>query len=166
MKTHYLTFVVGVLLLFCFNGTKAQTNQSKLDQIELCKQWIGYWKAEIGKETTFIIDCKSFYSGYEFYLKQETRGKIIFEQKSLMGYDQKNNRFIESAINSGSKDIILFAMWFTSENKCEEILLNDVTNPEKAMYKWIFEFKSPELLTWKDVGDNKVTNTYTFHREI
>jgi len=129
------------------------------------KQWIGIWKAEIGKDTTFIIDCKSFNKGLEFYIKKETKGKIIVDWKTLVGYDKNNDKLIEAEIYGNNPAMLLYSLWFTSANKCEEILLKDVVNPDKATNKWAFEFKSPDLLIWTDLINNKSTNTYTFHRE-
>lgn len=165
MKAIRLITMIVVLLLSYSSVILAQTTQTKLNQVELFKQWIGYWKAEIGKDTTFIIDCKSFYNGFEFYLKVETKGKIMFEQKTLMGYDKKNDKLIECAINNSSKDIMLYALWYTSTDKCEEILLDDIANPEKASIKYEGEFKTPDLLIWKEVVNDKTTWMYTLHRE-
>jgi len=165
MRALCLTLVIAVLLLFSSNLIQAQTTLTKLNQVELMKQWIGIWKAEIGKDTTFIIDCKSFNKGLEFYIKKETKGKIIVDWKTLVGYDKNNDKLIEAAIYGNNPAMLLYSLWFTSANKCEEILLKDVVNPDKATNKWAFEFKSPDLLIWTDLVNNKSTNTYTFHRE-
>ncbi len=156
--------VIDGFLLICLSEIQAQTTQTGLNQMELMNQFIGTWKCEIGKDTLFLMECKSFYNGFDFYLKRETEGRIIFEQKTLMGYDKESDKILESAINNSSKQIILMVAWFTSVNKCEEVLFKDIANPDKAKYKWIFEFKSPDLLIWMDVVNNKPTNTYTFHR--
>jgi hypothetical protein len=165
MKTFYSTTIVAALLSIFTTYLQAQTTQTKLDNLELMKKWIGNWKAEIAKDTTFIIECKTFYNGYEFYLKTETKGKKLFEQKTLLGYDKKTDKLIESAINNISPEIIIMVLWYTSLNKCEEILIEDIASPDKAKYKWTYEFKSPEMFIWTDIVNNKATNNYTFHRE-
>lgn len=165
MKTFCSTTLIVVSLFVCSNASQAQITEAKLNQVELFKQWIGNWKAEIDKDSTFIMECKSFYNGYEFYLKIETKGKIIFEQKTLMGYDKTRDKFIEVAINNSNSDIDFMACWFTSAKRCEEFFLKDIPNPEKATEKWVFEFKSPDLLIWTEIGNSKTTGTYTFHRE-
>ena len=165
MKTFFVTIMIAAFLLLNSNGITAQTNVTKLNQIELFKQWTGNWIAEIGSDTTFLMECKSFHNGYEFYLKIETKGNIMWEQKTLMGYDKKSDKLIESTIASSSPDIILMACWFTSANKCEEVLLEDVSNYEKANLKWEFEFKSPDLLIWTEIVNNKAANAYTFNRD-
>lgn len=165
MKTICSTILIVVFLLLCSNAAHAQTIEAKLNQVELFKQWIGDWKAEIDKDSAFIMECKPFYNGYEFYLKIETKGKIVFEQKTLMGCEKAKDKFIEVAINNSNSDIELMACWFTTEKRCEEVYLKDISNPEKATEKWVFEFKSPDLLLWTEIGNSITTGTYAFHRE-
>jgi hypothetical protein len=52
--------MIAVFLLFSLNGLQAQTSQTKLDQVKLMKQFIGTWKCEMGKDTTWTIECKSY----------------------------------------------------------------------------------------------------------
>lgn len=164
MKSFCSTILIVVFLLFCPNASQGQITGAKLNQVELFKQWIGNWQAEIDKDSTFMMECKPFYNGYEFYLKIETKGKIIFAEKILMGYDKTKDKFIEFVINSNS-DITHMACWFTSAIKCEEVLIKDISDPEKATEKWIYEFKSPDLLVWTEIGNGKTTGTYVFHLE-
>ena len=55
MKTIRLTTIFAVFLLFCVSGVQAQTTETKLNQVELYKQFIGTWKCAL---------CH----GYDFYL--------------------------------------------------------------------------------------------------
>lgn len=165
MKTFLLTAMVGVLLLIYSNGIQAQTTQPKFNQVELFKQFVGTWKGEMGKDTTFLMEMKSFYDAFECYLKTETKGEILIEEKTVIGYDKKNDKLIESGILNSSPDIMIWAIWFISKNKCQQVLLEDISNPEKAIYKWTFELPSPDLFIWTNIKNNKTTGTYTFHRE-
>jgi hypothetical protein len=165
MKTFCLTTMIAVFLIFCTNGIQAQTTQTKLNHVELFKQLTGIWKGEMGKDTTFFMEIKSFYNGFETYLKTETKGKIVLEEKTIMGYDKKSDKLIESGIINNSPEVILWALWFTSTNKCEEVLFEDISNPDKAILKWIFELPSSDLFVWTSLKNNKTTGTYTFHRE-
>ena len=119
----------------------------------------------MGKDTIGTLICKSFYNGFDFYFKIEPKGKIVFEEKTHTGYDEKYDKLIKLWVQSEKPQFGIVAVWFTSPNVCEEVLYEDISNPDKAKYKWIFEFKSPDLLTWKDVVNNKVINIYTFYRE-
>jgi hypothetical protein len=157
--------MIVVTLLFCSNGIQAQNTQTQLNQVELMKQFIGIWKAEMGKDTIFIMEGKTFGKGLEFYWKTDTKGKIISEGKSIMGYDKINNRIIEPQIWDSSPNIILWSGLFTSSNKYEAILLKDIANPEKATLKWEYEFKSPDLLVCTYIVNKKTTATYTLNRK-
>jgi hypothetical protein len=111
MKISLLTTLLASLLL-CTNGIQAQTTQTKLNQVELMKQFIGTWKSETN-DTTYIIEDKHYGDGHEVYMKNETKGKIIWEQKSLIGYDKKNDMLIEAMIEHNSPNITLFSIRFS-----------------------------------------------------
>jgi len=112
---------IAVFLFIGIIGMKAQTTQTKLNQFELVKQFIGIWKAEMVRDTSWIMEYKSFGNGMEFYLTAETKGTIIFELKTLMGYDKYRDKLIEFGIVKSSPEIKHYEGWFTSANKCEEV---------------------------------------------
>jgi hypothetical protein len=85
------TIIALFLLIISSNEIDVQTNKPKLNQLELDMQFIGTWKVEASKDTIITIECKSIYNGnaVETYYKTETKGEIIFEEKSLLGYNKK-----------------------------------------------------------------------------
>jgi hypothetical protein len=165
MVKNRMLIIIGMIILFHSSIALAQITQPKLNHAELMKQFLGNWQTELGKDTLGTLICKSFYNGFDFYFKIESKEKIIFEEKTLTGYDEKYDKLIKLWVQSEKPEFGLVAVWFSSPKVCEEVLFEDISYPDKAKNKWIFEFKSPDLLTLKDVVDNKVTNTYTFHRE-
>lgn len=165
MKAFSEATMITVFLLLCYNGIHAQTNQIKFNQFELFKQFVGTWKGEMGKDTAFIMEMKSFHDAFECYVKTETKGRITMEEKTLVGYDKKKDLLIEAGVLNNSPEIILWALWFKSPTKCEEVLLDDIPNPEKAIYRWTFELPTPDLFIWTSIVNNKITGTYTFYRE-
>jgi len=60
-----------------------------LNQVELFKQMIGTWKAEIARDTFYLAQYKPFGNGLEGNIKIVTGGKKIMEGKVLLGYDKK-----------------------------------------------------------------------------
>lgn len=162
MKSFYRISIIALFLLLLINGVRAQTTQPKLNQVELMKQFTGTWKSETN-DTTYIIEDKPYGDGHEVYMKNETKGKIIWEEKSLIGYDKKNDKLIESEINNINPNIRLYSIWFTSTNKFVAILFEDTSNPEKTTLS-NYEFKSPDLLIETDVKNNKTIGTHTYHR--
>jgi hypothetical protein len=163
MKTFYLTTVIVVFLLCCTNGIQAQTTQTKLNQVELMRQFLGTWKSELVQDTIWTGEGKSFGNGMELYFKAETKGKMVSEMKSLMGYDKKNDKLIEVDLMKGS-DIMVYAFWFKLKNTCIEIPYEYIANPEKAPIKWDIEFKSPDLFVQTMTKDNKIVQVMTFKR--
>jgi hypothetical protein len=164
MKTFCLTTAIVVLLLLTTNGIQAQTTQTKLNQVELMKQFLGAWKSEMVQDTIWTGEGRSFGTGMELYFKGETKGKMVSEMKSLMGYDKKNDKLIEVDLMKGS-DIMVYAFWFNLKNTCIEIPYEYIANPEKAPIKWDIEFKSPDLFVQTMTKDNKIVQVMTFKRE-
>ena len=164
MKKFCLTAIIVTSLLLSPNNIHSQTTLKGLNQIELFKQFTGVWKGEMGKDTIFTMEIKSFYDGFETYVKTETKGKLVLEEKALMGYDKKSDKYFCARIWKDKPDIILFAFWFTSENTCERIPFEYISNPEQAPIKTIYEFKSPDSVTKTDFEKNKPVKTYTGFR--
>ena len=52
MKIFCLTISIAVFLLVLLNGLQAQTTTTKLNQVELLKQFLGTWKSEMVNDTT------------------------------------------------------------------------------------------------------------------
>jgi hypothetical protein len=157
--------MIAVFPLICSNELQAQTTQTELNQMELMKKFLGTFKGEAGKDTTFIMVGKSLWKGLEFYWKTETKAKILSEGKSIMGYDKTNERIIESQIWNYSRNIILWSGLFITANKYEAILLKEISTPEKATEKWEYEFKSPDMLICTYIINGKTIGTYNLNKE-
>ena len=166
MRAILLSTMVVIFLLFCTNRIQAQTTQTKLNQVELMKQYIGTWKKDIGKDTTVIFEVKSFKNeGLEIKSKTINKGKIIYEGRSLQGYDKKSDKYINVGIEEEYPPAISFySIWFSSENICELSFDVGLSNPEKVTIKSKIEFKSTDLFIQTVTENNKVILTYTITR--
>ena len=136
----------------------------ELNQVELFKQILGTWKAEIAKDTFYIAQYKWFATGMEGTIKIVTKGKTITEGRAIIGYDKKSDKFFETDLIEGS-DIMVYGIWFTSKNTCTEIPWKDISNPENTPVTWKYELKTPDLFIWNTVENNKTTISYNVHRE-
>jgi hypothetical protein len=143
---------------------KASETPKELNQAELFKQMIGTWKAEIARDTFYIAQYKPFGNGMEGNIKIVTGGKKIMEGNVLLGYDKKNDKFVETDLVQGS-DIMLYGIWFTSKSTLTEVPWEDILNPEKTPVIWKYEIKSPDLFVWNNIENNKTTFSYNFHRQ-
>lgn len=164
MRALSLTTMIAVFLSLYTNGElQAQTTQTKLNQVELMKQFLGSWKCEIAKDTIEYTDLKSYGTGLYADFKHVTKDKIFLEGKQLYGYDSKMDKFILSVLIKGI-DIQLIAMWFTSKNVCVVYYYRDISNLEKAPFKVEIEFKSPNIMSFKTIVNNNIIKTDTFIR--
>lgn len=161
MKPYSLYISVIFSLLFYTSGVQAQTTETKLNQVELMRQFIGTWK-NVDNDTIYIWECKSFGSALEFTIKTETKGKVTIDAKSLLGYDKENDRLIEAVIENNSSDISLCPCWFTSANSFTQILWKDIAEPEKASLKWVIEFKTPDSFVITEIKDNMKGKPHTY----
>jgi hypothetical protein len=156
--------VLVVFLMLCSNGIQAQTTQTKLNQIELHKQFLGNWKCELGKDTSCIFEIVPFSAGFELTRKFITKGTIFDMWKELSGYDKKNDKFIGVQLKKSSTTAYLTVTWFTANNICESIPFKDLSDPEKAAVKWTWELKSSDQATMTTTRNAKVVSTVTYTR--
>lgn len=164
MRAFCLTTMIALCLIHSDNGIQAQTTQTKLNQVELGKQFLGTWKAEIAKDTFNIWDQKLFGTGMEATIKIVTKEITITQGKAIVGYDHKSDKLIEADLleNSG---ITLYAFWFTSKSSCMQIPYRYISDPEQAPSKTIFEFKTPDLFIETCIQNNNVVAVYENNRE-
>jgi hypothetical protein len=151
-------------LLQSANKLQTQPNQTELNQAELMKQFVGTWK-NVGKDTIFVWECKSFGNTLELTIKTETKGKVTINAKSLMGYDKENDRLIEAVIDPESPEIYLCPCWFSSKTSFTQILWKDIADPEKADFKWAIEFINSDSFVITQIKNNKKGEPYTYLRE-
>jgi len=163
MKRFYSFVAAFSFLIVIPNLVNAQTNQPQLNQIELFKQLIGSWTAEMGKDTTVFWEAKLFGTGIEDYMEFITKGKGYLKIKGLFGYDKESDKIIEATVLYGS-DIISNAYWFTSENKCKGVPFKYLSNPENSVLRWEIEFKTPDMWVVTSLEDNKAIEIDTLYR--
>lgn len=156
MKKNYLTVIIALIFITGANILQAQATLTKLNQIELIKQFIGNWKGETGKDTTAFWEIKSNGTGIECNFKYVTKDKTIMEGNQLWAYDPKVEKFIYVAGNS--------ALWFTSKNKSIFVQTSEMADPDKATSKLEMEFKSPDVFLQRSIVNNNIVKTDTYHR--
>lgn len=153
------------------NGVESSVRQhakntetsKELNQVELMKQMVGYWKLEMAKDTSVFFDIKNYGTGLEGYVKFVTKGKTYSEAKQLWGYDKKIDKYTVSFLIKGM-DMENLAFWFISKNKFEVMPLSDITNPEMASWKYEGELKSPDMYIETLIVNNKSVKTETYTR--
>lgn len=156
--------MIVVTLLLCSNGIQAQTTQTKLDQVEFMKQFIGSWTAEYGKDTILNFNARPFGKGSERDWTLSTKGKIFDSGKMLFGYDQVNDKIIEAMLSKSSPNLIINVWWATSETTSEGVPQKDISNPKNAVFRFSCVVKSPDVFILTYFSNNKLVGTYTYTR--
>ncbi|MEI6140971.1 MAG: hypothetical protein WCP85_17005 [Mariniphaga sp.] len=165
MKTlYFIAMMIGLHMSVIIKPIQAQTTQNKLNQIELMKQFLGTWQAQMGKDTVQVDEFTAFGSGIVGTIKNITKGKVISSTKELWGYDQKNDKIIFAMLWESSPEISLWAYWFTSKNTCEGVSYQDLSNPEKAILKYKMVIKSSDSYVLTMLQNNKPVAESTFKR--
>jgi len=113
----------SISILLCFSllscisqNLFSQSAENELDQVELMKQFIGKWAAEVGKDSTWLWEITPSNNGYvhAFYLK--VKGKTVETMPGIIGFGSEyktTNMFILYQDGFISRDI----GGFVSDNK-------------------------------------------------
>jgi len=139
---------------------KIEMVSKELNHYDL-KQSVGTWKCEVNKDTTYFRDFKSYGTGFVTDLKVITKGKTINEWIISFGYVKEIDKYV---VTSKGQDVQVYVSWFTSKNKMLIIPYGDIVNPEKASWKMIDEYLSPDKFVETSLVNNKLVKTCTFTR--
>jgi hypothetical protein len=142
---------------------KNSETSKELNQSELHKQFLGYWKGEVAKDTTCFWDVNSFGTGFDCYFKYVTKGKLAIDGKQLWGYSKKLDKYSMCEMIKGM-DNLVYLSWFTSKTKCTMLEYSDFSNPDEAAIKWEVEFKTPDTFLQTLLVNGKTVKVDTFTR--
>ena len=163
MKKSLLILVIAGFLIICLSEVQAQTSQPKLNQVELVKQMLGNWRVDLAKDTILFMNIEPFGTGFSCYSKIVTENITISEVKELYGYDSKLDKYIAASLEKG-KDIEIYALWFKSTTKYLGVPLSDISNPDKAFFKFEGEIKSKDEVLQTNLINGKVEVIEDFKR--
>jgi hypothetical protein len=164
MKIVCLTTMISALLFFTY-GIQAQTTDTKLDQIELMKQFIGSWKYDSPDGSSMIFENIPFGDAMVGNTKFISKDTIFDQNKYLWGYDKKNDKIIIAEIFNDTPVMEIDVVWFTSKNIVEGVLQKDIYNPENASTKFKFEFKSQDAFILTVTQNGNIVGELTWIRE-
>jgi len=146
------------------NEVKAQTKQTKLNQVELINQIVGSWKFESGKDTIVYADFTTYGTGIDVNTKYVTKGKTFMESRINWAYNKRLDKMIGLKQNKGGDIASLWSVHFISKNKYVLAPYKDIANPEHSSSKVVGIFKSPELLEITYYSNNKPVKIVTYTR--
>jgi hypothetical protein len=141
MKKLCFVTVVFVLLLFLPNGIQAQTAQTKLNQVELAKQWIGIWQTTVNKDTIEMWEAKPYGKALVINVYEVIKGKKSDSYMINIGYDDRDDK-IKGFNLFPNTDFMTWIGVFTTEKLFKADAL-DSFKPEIVWFKNEIEFKTP-----------------------
>lgn len=97
MKKISALFFAGFITLFFSVNLQAQSNENSLDQVELLKQFIGTWEAEIAEDTSITWETIPLGKGFEATFTWKAKGEAYLTARGICGFAkryQKVNMFI------------------------------------------------------------------------
>lgn len=143
---------------------QAQSSQININQAELLRKYIGTWKAEVGKDTTYWFEFSSYgENALVGSFKIKAQDKIIYQNKQMWGYDNRSEKIIGVELEEHSGKMIIYICRFVSENLLEGVAIMDITHPENITDKFYEEFKSPDMYI-QSFTENNQKRSITFKR--
>lgn len=160
MKIAFKILLIILIIPITMHKTQAQATNTKLDQVELMKQFLGSWKGEFGDNSVFVSENIQFANGIVSNSHITTNGEVVESVAQLYGYDNKTDKFIIAELKKTSSVIEICSTWFTSPTSGEII----ITNPDNAPFRFKFEFKTPDMIEQIAIQDDKVVHKIMLHR--
>jgi hypothetical protein len=163
MKKFCLTAASVVFLLFISNGIQSQSTQTKLNQVELAKQFLGTWQGNTSKDTVTMWEGKPYGNAVITYIYTIINGSKSDEYLSCFGYDSRDDK-IKGYNLTTNADFVTWSGVFTTDKICNIDGL-DTFKPEKVWWKAEFEFKSPTEAIVRNFNPEGVkTGEWTFKK--
>jgi len=134
---------IGMLMLLLQSSLTliAQTTQTKLNQVELAKQFLGTWKENTGKDTIGMWDGNLYGDVVEAHVYMNLNGTIHDSYLTIIAYDKRDGK-LKGCNYFPNSD---FATWigvFTTE-KMFKVNGLDTFKPDVIWWKAEFEFITP-----------------------
>lgn len=156
MKT-ILKSNLALIVLFFSIGIQAQTKQPKLNQLELYKQFIGTWQAEIGADSVEVRECREYGLSFVIDVYQVIKGKKIPMYINNISFDSNEGKFKGFLLypNGG------YFTWIGQFTKNNYFSGNIVFNfmPEVAWSEFHSNFVSPTEFTCTNINQQSQQTT-------
>jgi hypothetical protein len=163
MKKLSSTTLIFVFLLFISIGIQAQTTQAKLNQVELVKQFLGTWQANIGKDTVQMWEGKPYGKALIVDVYMVIKGIKSDSYLSCFGYDDRDDKLKGYNLFLNSNFGTWIGVFIT--DKMLKIDGLDSFKPEIIWWKAEFEFKTTTEAIVRNFSPEGVkTGEWTFKK--
>jgi hypothetical protein len=163
MKKLSFVTMVFVIFLFVSNGIQGQTTQTKLNQVELAKQFLGTWQANMGKDTLEMWEGKPYGKALVVSTYMVIKGVRSDSYLCSFGYDSRDDKL--KGYNLFPNAIFMTWIGTFTTDKIIKIDGLDCFNPGIILWKSEFEFKSPEEVIIRNFTPEGIkSGEWTFKR--
>lgn len=162
MKKILALIIITVIHFIFSTGIQGQAAQTKPDQVQLMKQFLGTWKTEYKNGDAMILDFTPFGSAMLGTRKNIHTDTVIFTGRSMWGYDKKGDKIIQAEIDSSLPDITIDTFWFISEKTL--VSRRSVFPLSRDTLSTRFEFRNADLFLITTINNNKDIATYKYNR--
>ena len=142
MKKLWLTTAIFVFLLSLSSVIQAQNTQTKLNQVELLKQWLGTWQNDVSKDTVEIWEAKPYGKAIIANVYRVIKGVKSDSYVINFGYDDRDDK-LKGFNLSPNTDFMTWIGVFTT-NKLFKVDALDSFKPDIVWWKNEVEFKTPK----------------------
>ncbi|HLP75095.1 MAG TPA: hypothetical protein VK155_19485 [Bacteroidales bacterium] len=148
------SIVPVIVMLICSVSISAQSNQPKLNQVELIKKISGAWQQQTGKDTITGFEMRIFKDAVLETMYWNVNGSKVLIGAISFTYDPKLDKFKGFWVNpAGQPDSYYFK--FSSEKAAVWEQVDDFKN-NKLLSRNKFEFDDPAHLTGTHYNRNEI----------
>jgi hypothetical protein len=154
MKKIFLTMTSAVFLLICINGLQAQTTQTQLNQLELFKQFLGTWQADVGKDTVEVWDCQEYGKAFIINVYQVIKDQKTPSYINNVGFDSRDGKLKGYVLWRDGAYLTWIGLYNSEKKFSVDIVDNFV--PEKVWEKFEMGYINPKERTWTEFNKDGV----------
>ena len=168
MKIPFNSFLCLALIFSLSLNLSAQSTEEELDQVELLKQFIGTWKADVAEDTVLILKFVPIGGGLGYTREAMAKDVIFHTYPGIYGFslDKKTVRF--AGVDGEGIMRVDYGRFVTDKKYVAEMYEDNIMHPVfieecvfissesfTTQYKW-----RGEKMTW----DVEWSPTQTFNR--
>lgn len=144
-KSFSILIGVSVLLTFSLN-TFSQSSEEELDQVELLKQLVGTWQADIAQDTVLIMKITHTGTGMYFIQEFQAKGKTYDTTSGIIGFSEDKQFVVGYSLWQNGNITHDLGHFVSPQKLISERFFND---QKLAIMMVEIEFQSPEQYIWR-----------------
>ncbi len=156
MKTIFFAAFALAVLTFV-HETSAQSKQTKLNQLELYKQFIGKWQANIGTDSLEIREIREYGMSYVIDVHRVVNGQKIPVYINSISFDGLDGKFKGFFLYPNGRYFTWIGLFTKNNYFSGNIVFN--FNPAVVWSEFYAEFINPDEFTCTNFNqeDNKTS---------